>query len=273
MCIKKKIKGVVSSFFLKGVFKEKLKLKYYNLNSKSNIDFSINMNERNSIIYSTHFNGMKINTKEPLYTIAPDFDYYQHYYKVKSDDIIIDGGANFGHLSLLFLKTIKTGFVYCFEPDKYNIERLKNNLILNKEISNNYKIIDLLMWNKNELINFQESGTVASSAHWFSSDQNIVKKQAITLDEWSKIHNIKKLDFVKMDIEGAEVEAIYGAKMVIEQFKPNFAIASYHMVNDKPTHIALESFFESINYPYKTLKFRGNEIITFAGPSVEKSLI
>lgn len=272
MTIKKYIKKIISSFFIKGVFKEKLKLKYYNLTSKKTLSFDINTDQEGAIIYSTKFDDVNIHTKEPLYSIAPDFDYYQFYYNVKNDDIVIDGGSNFGHLSLMFLKKINKGFVYCFEPDKHNIEKMKINFSLNNDISENYDIVDLLMWDNNDLVDFQESGTVASSAHWFSSNENIVKKQATTLDSWSKINNINKLDFIKMDIEGAEIEAIYGAKQIIEKFKPNFAIASYHIINDEPTYIKLESFFSSIGYPYKTVKFRGNEIITFAGPSVQDAL-
>ena len=81
-------------------------------------------------------------------------------------------------------------------------------------------------------------------------------------------NDINKLDFVKMDIEGAEIEALEGCIVTIKSLSPNFAIASYHIVNGEPTYIKLEKFFEKIKYPYRTVKFRGNEIITFAGPSL-----
>ena len=72
-----------------------------------------------------------------------------------------------------------------------------------------------------------------------------------------------------MDIEGAELEAVEGCKDLIKNFKPNFAIASYHMVDGEPTYIKLESFFNSIGYPVKTKKFSGYEMITFAGPCIK----
>ena len=72
-----------------------------------------------------------------------------------------------------------------------------------------------------------------------------------------------------MDIEGAEIEALEGCIQTIKNLEPNFAIASYHIVNNEQTFIKVEKFFASINYPYKTVTFRGNEIITFAGPSLE----
>ena len=71
-----------------------------------------------------------------------------------------------------------------------------------------------------------------------------------------------------MDIEGAEIEALDGCLQTIRDFSPNFAIASYHVVNGEQTYIKVEEFFKNINYPCKTIRFRKNEIITFAGASI-----
>ena len=115
------------------------------------------------------------------------------------------------------------------------------------------------------MIDFEEAGTVGSSAVWFSGNDNVVKKRAVTLDSWAKEKKLTKLDFIKMDIEGAEIEALDGAVEVIKQFSPKFAIATYHIVNGEPTYIKVEEFFKKLNYPYKTVTFRKSEIITFAG--------
>ncbi|PHR74590.1 MAG: methyltransferase [Lutibacter sp.] len=269
MSIKKTIKKGISFFIPKGILKEEIKLKFYNLFSPKFVKFEIVKENTLKIIYKTIYNDLCFFTEQALYSIVPDFDYYQFFYKVKENDVIIDGGANVGILSMLFMKKTKAkGYVYCFEPDRLNINMMKSNFVLNKDLYKNYDIIDSLMWSKNELIDFQESGTVASSALWFSDDIDIVKKQAISLDEWSEDMKLEKIDFIKMDIEGAELEAIKGCKEIIEKFQPNFAIASYHMVNGELTYIKLEEFFKEINYPFVTKKFRGNEIITFAGPAV-----
>jgi hypothetical protein len=119
------------------------------------------------------------------------------------------------------------------------------------------------------LVDFCEAGTVGSSALYIEDSSKVQKKQAITLDDWTLKNNISRIDFIKMDIEGAEIQAMQGAIHVLKKFKPNLAIASYHIVDNKPTYLWLENFFKAINYPYKTVKFRYNEIITFAGPSIE----
>ncbi|WP_445454826.1 FkbM family methyltransferase [Flavobacterium sp. 25HG05S-40] len=97
----------------------------------------------------------------------------------------------------------------------------------------------------------------------------MVKKQAVTLDSWAEKLQLPRLDFIKMDIEGAEIEALDGCVTVIQKYKPNFAIASYHIVNGQPTYIKVEEFFKKINYPFKTVTFRGKEIITFAGSNIK----
>ena len=62
---------------------------------------------------------------------------------------------------------------------------------LNIDLPDNIVIEDLLLWNENTLIDFEEAGTVGSSAVWFSENANIVKKQAVTLDSWAKERKLR----------------------------------------------------------------------------------
>lgn len=269
MGLKKKVKKTISYIVPKGYAKEKIKLSFYNLFRKKGISFEI-LKKDKKIIYKTTFKDTVLLTNEALYPIADDFNYYEHFYKTKTDDIVIDAGANMGHIAIFFSKKVGgNGKVYCFEPDKFNVGKLDSNRKLNDDLADNIIIEDLLLWNENILVDFEEAGTVGSSAVWFSENATIVKKQAVTLDSWAEEKQLSKLDFIKMDIEGAELEALDGAVNVIEKLKPNFAIASYHIVNGEPTYIKVEEFFKKLNYPYKTITFRGNEIITFAGSAIQ----
>jgi FkbM family methyltransferase len=269
MSLKKKTKKALSYIVPKGNAKERMKLFFYSMFRKKGISFDIEK-KGNKVIYKTTFNRTVLLTNEALYPIADDFNYYQHFYETKDGDIVIDAGANMGHISIFFSKQVgENGKVYCFEPDKFNVERLNNNRQLNTDLPDNIIIEDLLLWNENILVDFEEAGTVGSSAIWFSDNANVVKKQAVTLDSWAENLQLQKLDFIKMDIEGAEIEALDGCVAVINKYKPNFAIASYHIVNGQPTYIKVEEFFRKINYPYKTVTFRKNEIITFAGLGVK----
>lgn len=267
--MKKAIKKIISRLFPKGNAKEQIKLRYYNIFKPNNVAFQLIENQE-KIIYNTDIDQVSLKTNEALYLIVNDLNYYQHFYKVKPRDVVIDAGANCGHLTVLFSKLVgEKGKVFAFEPDKFNIEKIWKNIQLNQDLHPNIKIEDVLLWDKNELIDFYEAGTVGSSAVWKPDTEHCVKKQAVTIDGWVKNNTIDKLDFIKMDIEGAEIEALNGCIETIKTLHPNFAIASYHVVNNEQTFIKVEQFFAAMNYPYKTIKFTDEEIITFAGPNLK----
>jgi FkbM family methyltransferase len=236
------------------------------LNKPSNTIYKLVKGKENRLVFKTIFEQVSLLTNEALYFIVPNFNYYQHFYKVKERDIIIDAGANCGHLSIFFSKLVgKNGKIYAFEPDKFNIVRINKNIELNKDLESNIKIEELLLWNENKLVDFYEAGTVGSSAVWIPENESCVQKEAIRIDDWVLMNKIEKLDFIKMDIEGAEIAALEGCVQTIENLSPQFAIASYHIVYGEATYIKVEAFFKKLNYPYKTVRFRKNEIITFAG--------
>lgn len=267
----KQLKKIISFLFPKGDLKEQIKLAYYGINKPKHTSYELVKGKESKTAFKTTFKEISMITNEALYFIVPDFNYYQHFYKVKANDVILDAGANCGHLTLFFSKSVgKEGMVYAFEPDKFNIERIEQNRQLNNDVADNIKIEELLLWNENKLVDFYEAGTVGSSAVWIPNNDKCVKKEAIRIDDWVVKNNIKKLDFIKMDIEGAEIEALDGCIQTIKNLNPNFAIASYHIVDGEATYIKVEEFFKKINYPHKTVRFPKNEIITFAGPSIKE---
>ena len=61
---------------------------------------------------------------------------------------------------------------------------------------------------------------------------NYLKIKTIDIDTFKKKNNIQKVDFIKMDIEGAELPAIRGAKETIKTDRPQLAISIYHSNDD-----------------------------------------
>jgi len=54
----------------------------------------------------------------------------------------------------------------------------------------------------------------------------------VTTDQLVRELNLPRVDFIKMDIEGAEQKAIAGARNTIQQFHPRMALCIYHMKDD-----------------------------------------
>lgn len=127
---------------------------------------------------------------------------------------------------------------YCYEISDDCIRRLKQKkeIIFNDlEIS----VIQKALWSKSNIklgINGEElSGRVGEG------DRSI---ESITIDD----SNLDPLGFVKMDIEGAEREALEGGQNTIQRDKPVLAICSYHLQDDL---IELPRIIKSINDEYR----------------------
>ena len=262
--MKKAIRKLVSSFFPSGQRKENFKLFFYNLFSPQDIKFSHKYN-----LYKLEIDKNLITTTIPLYHIYKDFKIYTKFHKIKNDDIVLDIGANFGFVSLYFANFLNgNGLVYSIEPDTYNRKMLNKQISLNSNLKDKIIIDDSLIWSDISNIEFHEGSSVSSSIFYKSTKAKTIIRKTISLDKWVEKNKLSQIDFIKMDIEGAEIEALKGAQNIIKKFKPNFAIASYHIVDGEPTYLKLEKEFKKLNYAFRTLRVSKYEIITFAGTFV-----
>lgn len=118
------------------------------------------------------------------------------------------------------------GYSYCLEPDAQNITVIQEKLSDEK----NYEIIDKAAWSKTTTLSMNEKGNYATSVSEFNACcEHMQKTQAVALDDMLKD---KEVTFIKMDIEGAEVEALHGAAQIISEQKPRLAISVYHKRDD-----------------------------------------
>jgi FkbM family methyltransferase len=138
---------------------------------------------------------------------------------LKEGDIFFDVGANIGYYSFIASQQVKsTGLVHAFEPISRNIraitDGIETNAISNIAV-NQLAISDT----EGKLTIFQADKDIGNSG-WASIIQTKLKHHPIevtvtTLDSYVQKHNIAKIDLIKMDIEGAEFEAIKGMKTIL----------------------------------------------------------
>jgi hypothetical protein len=80
-------------------------------------------------------------------------------------------------------------------------------------------------------------------------------------------HNIQKVDFIKMDIEGAEPIALKGAINTIKRYRPKLAIAIYHSMDD---FVSIPKWINDLNLDYELYlghyTIHAEETIIFAKP-------
>lgn len=130
--------------------------------------------------------------------------------EIKKNNVVLDIGANIGYYTLLFARLVgEKGKVFAFEPDPDNFNLLKKNVEIN-----NYKNVVLVqkaVLNNKGKIKLYLSGTNKGDHRVYDShdDRQFIEIESIRLDDYFKNYN-RKIDFIKIDIEGAEWEALQG---------------------------------------------------------------
>jgi len=230
--------------------------------------YSMNMMPRsvdsvmvNGISIKMHTDGVFDNK-----LLAKEVSGYNIYYSLQKGDTVIDAGAYTGLYTAYAAKKVgPKGKVIAYEPDPYNIIMLKKNIKLNK--LSNVTIIQKGLFDKNASLPFdiQSIGSnIVTINHAFHNRKTLNKIDVAPLDKELMRLGHKIINFIKMDIEGAEIEAMKGAITTIKKNKIiNLAIASYHVVNGEKTYIFLEEFFKKLNMNTKTEE--NGQLITYSG--------
>lgn len=197
-------------------------------------------------------------------------DSYLKKHKISEGDIVIDCGAYCGVITYFFSKLVgDSGKVYAFEPDDINYEMLLKNIELHQ--LTNVIPVKKGLWSSACKLSFNSDGSLGGTIENVNErpfNKIVSSIDTITLEGIFSEFNIDKPAFVKIDIEGAEIEALEGAKEFIKNKDLNFAVASYHVVDGEMTCYKLEKIFSEIGYEYVTLgldsKDKLGNVITYA---------
>jgi FkbM family methyltransferase len=181
--------------------------------------------------------------------------------RLSDDEVFIDCGAYNGDTIKQFLAITKDNFkhIHAFEPDLLNFQELSNylkDLALKERISLHQKAVGSQI----EKLKFSTTGT-ASSIVSASGDVEI---ESVPLDNALKE---MKPTFIKMDIEGAEVDALIGAKNNIQQAHPTLAICVYH----KQDHLwkiplLVKTYFSDYHLFLRAHQEEGWDLVCYAIP-------
>ncbi|MBL8063920.1 MAG: FkbM family methyltransferase [Anaerolineales bacterium] len=153
--------------------------------------------------------------------------------QVEAGDVVIDAGACWGETALYFShRAGDSGQVFSYEFVSENLDVLERNIKLNPNIAGNIHIIRRAIWSESNIrLAFATNGPATCvSANETISDA--VYTSTLSIDDLVDQNNLKKVDFIKMDIEGAELQALKGAVSTLKRFKPKLAIAVYHDLKD-----------------------------------------
>ena len=213
------------------------------------------------------FNGLRLNVNATDH-IQKNIFWYGYYEKevsivwqdlIRRDSVVLDVGANIGYFSVLAAAKAVNGSVFSFEPVSLFRKQLSDNIALNN--LSNVEVLPFAVGNRNEKAtiyladadNFGMTAMVLPEN--FSGKTETVEK--ISLDKWAEQNPLPKLDLIKIDTEGAEMEVLSGMQSLLQRQQPAVLIEVINEQLDKFESSAVDLY----NY-LDNNRYRAFEIVT-----------
>ncbi len=149
--------------------------------------------------------------------------YFEPMMKPGAHEVFVDAGClNFGS-SVDFAAWCKTRFdaIYAFEPDATNMQKCKETLDGTALDQSRVHLIPKGVWSEDAVLRFAEEGTGRSK---LTEDG----EQSVEVTSIDSALQGGPATFIKMDVEGAELEALKGAAATIQKYRPKLAVSLYH---------------------------------------------
>lgn len=177
------------------------------------------------------------------------------YMKPDKGDVVIDAGAHYGFYTLQASRLVgNEGIVLAFEPHPRNHKGLLVNLHLNR-IKNVKSFNTALGDSDGQTKLYIRSHSGAHST--FFRTKNWLNVKMSKIDTIVDKLGFEKVDLIKIDAEGAELDILKGAIKTIKRYKPKITIAAYHF----PDEISKIRKWIKTNNPSYVIKTIGNRFL------------
>lgn len=169
---------------------------------------------------------------------------------LSAGQVVYDIGANAGYFSLLSSELVKeAGKVYAFEPLPVNIHLLRAHLA--KNAATNIEVVAMALSDQAGEVDFSDSGnssanTLVKSSSLYMNSRKI-KVRTISLDEFVFGSNNVVPALLKIDVEGAELSVLNGARKVLMECRPLIVLAT-HDCHVKDVSASCLSLLKDLNY-------------------------
>lgn len=189
--------------------------------------------------------------------------------KAESGDIAIDAGGCWGETTMYFAHEVgKEGKVVSFEFIPSNLAVMRANLDLNPGLASRVALVEQPIWSHSGLklfyVDWGPGSRITADEKQYQYDGTC---ETISIDDMVRQMHLPRVDFIKMDIEGAEYPALKGAEQTIRSFRPKLAISIYHQISD---FVDIPRFLHGLNLEYDFYvehhTIYQNETVLFAIP-------
>jgi len=142
---------------------------------------------------------------------------------------IYDVGGHIGLLTMFFAREAgETGSVVTFEPNSQNYAAILDHIKLNGFA--NVRVLEMGLGSKKETLEFVVAGSALGTAspekqkQYRHKDVQVTQIKVDTMDNQITVHNLPKPDFVKVDVEGLELDVLCGMTQTINNHRPEICI-------------------------------------------------
>ncbi|MFL9833335.1 FkbM family methyltransferase [Chryseobacterium terrae] len=185
-----------------------------------------------------YFKSLKNLNKENFSgrNVEPELVWIKEY--LQNDAVIFDIGANVGTFLYQFEDKLNHKNIFAFEPNK------KLNIRL-KRLFPKMNISSVALSDENTTAQFKvpiikgkmvaSRGTLNTSYKEKDEENSYTETvEVVKLDDWTKSKNIKKIDFIKIDVEGNEMKTLFGGKETIQKFRPTLMVEMEQRHHNQP---------------------------------------
>lgn len=140
-------------------------------------------------------------------------------------DVVLDCGSCIGEFAALFAAVVgPTGAVHLFDPVPLHLRFCRHQAALNPALAGVLRPVQAAVG----AMTAKVTGGTSDVDRISPGGLQVDAYDQITLDDYVSQASLTRVDFVKMDIEGAEPDALVGARGIIAQHRPRLAVSAYH---------------------------------------------
>jgi FkbM family methyltransferase len=194
---------------------------------------------------------------EPFITIKQ----YQEFAQLRHGDVVLDLGAYSGLTTICFSKAVgSTGKVVALEPDPESFIAAKKNIEQHIKVNktDNIALMQNAVAQWRGIMKFSAEGTLGSAAVSIvgRGRGQTIDVDCVSLADIAQRHELTKVDFIKMDVEGAEEGVLAGADEFFNRYRPRVIIEP-HFVRNVLSSAAVIKILQGYDYDCESIQQYG----------------
>jgi|TARA_Y100000310_G_C20684831_1_gene818289 FkbM family methyltransferase len=210
---------------------------------------------KNDIIYRIEKKAkfrLRVNTSDKLtvFEVWKSKEYIDSEFGIKKGDIVVDIGANIGAFSVYAAKKASNGHVFAYEPDKENYSMVLKNKSLNN--IDNLFLFNLAISAKKGTIDLCTSRLNKGAHSIYEADsKKKIKVETITLKDILTANKIKRVNYLKIDVEGTEYNILLNTPPEVIKKVDKIVLEYHDFLNHTYSYLDLKKYLEDNGFRVK----------------------